>query len=131
MKSVLVVEDDDKTRSFLEILLSYEGYAVRTASHAGEAKTHLYDFEPDLILMDIQLPGMGGLELTRELKRDPERSHIPILAMTAFAQEYHREGALGAGCSGYIAKPFRAQALLAIVAAHIEQVGPAGAQGPS
>lgn len=120
MKSILVVEDDEKTRSFIEILLSSEGYVVRAAAHAGEARTQLFDFAPDLILMDIQLPEIGGLELTQQIKANPDHSHVPILAMTAFAEEYHREAALEAGCSGYIAKPFRAEALVALIDAHID-----------
>jgi two-component system, cell cycle response regulator DivK len=119
LRSILVVEDDEKTRSFIELLLSYEGYTVRTAAHAGEARVQLFSFDPDLILMDLQLPELGGLEFTRQIKAHPDHSHIPILAITAFAQEFHRERALEAGCAGYIAKPFRAQALLDFVAAHL------------
>jgi CheY-like chemotaxis protein len=117
--SILVVDDDPNIRSLLELLLSAEGYRVRTASHAGEAQAHLHDFVPDLILMDIQLPGTGGLELTEHIKKNPERSHIPIVAMTAFEQDGHQQQAIDAGCSGYLAKPFRAQTLLTLVAAQL------------
>ena len=119
MKRILVVEDDDMTRSFLEILLGSEGYSVRLAAHPGQAVTQLVDFDPDLILMDIQLPEIGGLELTRRIKSDPMKRHIPVVAMTAFGEDYHKESAINAGCADYITKPFRAQALLAVIAANL------------
>jgi DNA-binding response OmpR family regulator len=120
VKRILVVEDDEMVRSFVEILLSHEGYAVRTAAHAGQAVTQLVDFDPHLILMDIQLPETSGLELTRRIKSDPLKRHIPVVAMTAFGAEYHREKAIGAGCADYIGKPFRPKELLALVAVHID-----------
>jgi CheY-like chemotaxis protein len=120
VKRILVVEDDEMVRSFVEILLSHEGYSVRTAAHAGQAVTQLVDFDPDLILMDIQLPETSGLELTRRIKSDPLKLHIPVVAMTAFAEEYHREKAISAGCVDYIGKPFRPRELLVLVAAHID-----------
>ena len=119
MKRILVVEDDDMTRSFIEILLAQEGYEVRLAAHPGQAVTQLVDFDPDLILMDIQLPEIGGLELTRRIKADPYKRHIPVVAMTAFGEQYHKESALSAGCADYIAKPFRPRELLAVLAANL------------
>jgi two-component system cell cycle response regulator DivK len=121
--SILVVEDDPRTRSFIERLLAGAGYDVRTAAHAGEAHGHLHDFEfePALILMDIQLPGQGGLELARQIKSNPKRRHIPIVAMTAFDAELYKERALRAGCTGYLAKPFHTTALLSVVALHLDE----------
>jgi two-component system cell cycle response regulator DivK len=120
VKSILVVEDDAIARTFLEKLLASEGYLVRSAAHAGEAQAQLFDFDPDLILMDIQLPGAGGLELTKRLRQNPNKRHIRIVAMTGFAEEYGRDRAISAGCDDYLLKPFRAQALLSVIAAHLE-----------
>ena len=129
MRRILVVEDDERTRSFIELLLVAEGHAVRAVAHAGQATTQIVDFEPHLILMDIRLPEIGGLELTRRLKADPYKRHIPIVAMTAFGKEYHRDTALAAGCAAYIAKPFRPEALLALVEAHALPPVPEGNVG--
>ena len=110
-ESILVVEDKAVNRKLARAVLEVEGYVVHTAPDAEEALTMLGGFQPELVLMDLQLPGMDGLELTRRIKADPRFSGMPILALTAYAMNGDREKALAAGCDDYIAKPFDTLAL--------------------
>ena len=102
---ILVVEDNDLNLELTTDLLEAAGYTVCHARNAQDgiqsAKTH----HPPLILMDLSLPGMDGLEATRILKRDPDTLQIPIIALTAHAMRGDEEKARAAGCSGYITKP--------------------------
>jgi len=102
---ILIVDDNPSNTKLLAFLLSTKGYEVRTAANATEAVAALAGWLPRLILMDIQLPGIDGLALTRQLKADPRTSSIPIIAATAYAMKGDEERALQAGCSGYITKP--------------------------
>lgn len=102
---ILAIDDNAQNLKLLGVLLRSEGYEVRTAVDAEEALHVLETFSPRLILMDLQLPGMDGLELTRRLKADPERRQIAILAVTAYAMKGDEGKALAAGCDGYVAKP--------------------------
>lgn len=102
---ILIVDDNPSNTKLLAFLLSTKGYEVRTAANATEALAALAEWMPRLILMDIQLPGIDGLTLTRQLKADPKTSGIPIIAATAYAMKGDEERALQAGCSGYITKP--------------------------
>src|SRR5689334_900620 len=97
---ILIVDDNPQNLKLVRVLLVSEGYDVRTAADAEEALAELESFEPRLILMDLQLPGMDGLELTRRLKADPLRRHIAIVALTAYAMKGDELKALGAGCDG-------------------------------
>jgi two-component system, cell cycle response regulator DivK len=114
---VLIVDDNATNLKLARVILSGEGYDVRTASDAEEALRLLESFAPRLILMDIQLPGIDGLELTRRLKRDSRRASIVILALSAYAMKGDEEKALAAGCDGYITKPIEPDTLLAHVSA--------------
>src|SRR5258708_38474139 len=89
----------------VRMLLSAKGYDVRVATDANEAFAVLEDFHPLLILMDLQLPGIDGLELTRQLKENPIYRDTIIIAVTAYAMKGDEEKALDAGCDGYITKP--------------------------
>jgi len=102
---ILIVDDNATNLKLARVLLRSEGYEVRTAADAEGALAILADFRPELILMDIQLPGMDGIELTRLLKADRKTRSIPILALTACAMKGDRERMLAAGCDGYVAKP--------------------------
>ena len=115
---ILVVDDNPQNAKLARVLLAGEGYDVRTAGDAEEALRLLEEFDPRVILMDIQMPGMDGLELTARLKRDPRRAGTTIIALTAYAMKGDRERALAAGCDDYISKPIDADALLALVARH-------------
>lgn len=102
---ILIVDDNASNTKLLAFLLTAKGYVVRTAANADEALAVLREFQPRLILMDIQLPGVDGLTLTRQLKADPQTSGIPIIAATAYAMKGDEERVRAAGCDGYITKP--------------------------
>jgi len=116
-ESILVVDDNAQNLKLARVMLRAEGYEVRTAVDAEEALELLAGYTPDLIFMDIQLPGMDGLELTRRLKGDPARREILVIALTAYAMKGDRERALAAGCDGYLAKPIDIEALSTTVSA--------------
>lgn len=108
---ILVVEDNETNQMLTLAVLERDGYRVVLAASAGEARQRLDAVQPDLILMDLQLPGEDGLTFTRELKADPTTISIPVVAMTAHAMHGDAERAIEAGCSGYIAKPIDTRAL--------------------
>ena len=102
---ILIVDDNPSNTKLLAFLLTSKGYEIRTAASADEAIAVLAQWRPRLILMDIQLPGMDGLTLTRQLKADPATRDIAIIAATAYAMKGDEERALAAGCNGYLTKP--------------------------
>ncbi len=102
---VLVVEDNEANQLLVTAVLELDGFEVRVAGSAVEAREQLKGGRPSVILMDVQLPGEDGLSLTRELKNDPATASIPVVALTAHAMSGDRALAIRAGCSGYIAKP--------------------------
>lgn len=116
---ILVVDDNPQNLKLVRVLLTLENYDVRSAGDAEEALRTLETFTPGLILMDLQLPGMDGLELTRRLKADPARRGILIVALTAYAMKGDEEKALAAGCDAYVSKPIDTRALCALVAARL------------
>jgi len=116
---VLIVDDNEQNLKLARVILAGAGYDVRTAVDAEAALGVLDTFRPRLILMDLQLPGMDGLELTRRLKADPSRRDIVILALTAYAMKGDEEKARAAGCDGYITKPIDTEALPRTVAEHL------------
>src|SRR5260370_32553287 len=110
-ETILVVADNDANLRLFTYLLSSKGYEVRAATDAQQALELLRDFHPRMILMDLQLPGTDGYELTRRLKADPATSDIIIIALTAYAMRGDEEKALAAGCEGYITKPIDTRTL--------------------
>jgi two-component system, cell cycle response regulator DivK len=108
---ILVVEDNLANQLLVEALLQGRGYDLRFASSAPEALTSIELERPDLILMDVQLPGQDGLSLTRQLKADPANESIRIVAVTAHAMVGDRQLSLDAGCIGHITKPFDTKVL--------------------
>jgi two-component system, cell cycle response regulator DivK len=100
----------------IEAVLEGEGYVVHLASSAPEALASIETDRPDLILMDIQLPGQDGLSLTRQLKADPAQSSIPVVAITAYAMMTDRKLTIDAGCIGYITKPYDTRTLASQIA---------------
>lgn len=118
---ILAVDDNLTNLKLIRVLLTTEGYEVRTATDAGEALEVLKTFRPRLILMDLQLPGIDGLALTRRLKADPATRDITILALTAYAMKGDEEKALDAGCDGYVAKPIDTRALPRVVAEYVDR----------
>ena len=118
---ILVVDDNPLNLKLARLLLDMESYEVRTAEHARAALAVLETFHPRLILMDIQLPGMDGLELTRRLRADPSLDDVIILALTAYAMKADEQKALDAGCDGYIAKPLDTRSLPDVVRAYLDR----------
>jgi two-component system, cell cycle response regulator DivK len=116
---VLIVDDNPQNLKLAKVILAAEGYDVTTAIDAEDALRILESLTPRLILMDIQLPRMDGLELTRRLKADPARREIVIIALTAYAMKGDDEKAFAAGCDGYMSKPIDIDALPRVVAEHL------------
>jgi CheY-like chemotaxis protein len=102
---ILVIEDNPNNMMLVVAVLARAGLRSAQASSAEEARLLIETLTPDIILMDIQLPGEDGLSLTRELKTNPSTAHIPIIALTAHAMQGDEAQALTAGCDAYVAKP--------------------------
>jgi CheY-like chemotaxis protein len=124
---ILIVDDNAINLKLVRVLLTGEGYEVRTAEDATEAIAVLSEFQPRLILMDIQLPGVDGLELSRRLKSDPATSSIIIVALTAYAMKGDEDRALAVGCDGYLAKPIDTRTFPGQIAAWLD-LAPLGAK---
>lgn len=115
MKPVVLVVDDNATNiKLLQFILESKGLVVRTAQNAREAEQQLADERPILIFMDVQLPGVDGLTLTRQLRADPRYARLEIVAVTAYAMARDEAAARAAGCDGFIAKPIDSRAIMAI-----------------
>lgn len=112
---ILVVDDNDMTLALMRDLLVEQGYRVRVAADANDAIAVLHDFRPRLILMDIQLPGMDGLTLTRMLKANPSMRDIRIVGLTAYAMAGDEDRVLAAGCDAYMPKPIDTRRLPGVV----------------
>ena len=125
-ESLLIVDDNPQNLKLARVILSGEGYDVKTAIDAEDALRMLESFMPRLILMDLQLPGMDGLELTRRLKADPARREIVVIALTAYAMKDDDEKASAAGCDGYMSKPIDIDALPRMVATFLARKPPRG-----
>jgi CheY-like chemotaxis protein len=114
-KTILVVEDNALNMKLVKSLLTMGKYVMVEAHDAETGITLARDKKPDLILMDIQLPGMDGLSATRIIKEDPSVKDIPVVAFTSFAMEGDEEKAMEVGCAGYITKPLDTQNFLKTV----------------
>jgi len=112
-KRILLVEDQEDARRIVRDLLSANGYTLLEAQTGEDGLKLAQSEQPDLILMDIQLPGMDGYEVTRLIKADPALRHIPIIAVTSYALSGDDQRAAAAGCDGYVAKPFSPRVLMA------------------
>ena len=127
---ILIVDDNATNMKLVRILLASEGYDVRTAADAEEALNVLKEFYPRLILMDVQLPGIDGLELTRRLKSDPAMQDITILGLTAYAMKGDKERIIAAGCDGYVPKPIDTRTLPELVAGYLQPMEGKKAERP-
>jgi two-component system cell cycle response regulator DivK len=120
---ILVIEDQEDNRRIVRDLLTSVGYeiieAVTGEGGVQAAATHV----PDLILMDIQLPGLDGYDATRRIKANPALQHIPIIAVTSYALSGDDVKAFEAGCDGYVSKPFSPRALLAKIREFLQDAG--------
>jgi CheY-like chemotaxis protein len=110
-EAILIVDDNQANLKLLKVVLTIEGYKVETAQDAEQALVKLPLFNPVLILMDLQMPGIDGYELTRKIKADPTYDRVIIIAVTAYAMKGDKEKAMEAGCNGYITKPVDTQLL--------------------
>ena len=119
MATILVVEDNAANMKLAVFLLQNAGYTVLSAADAEAGLTLARNERPDLILMDIQLPGMDGLAATALLKADEATRAIPVIALTALAMKGDEERILAAGCVGYLAKPMGYREVLASVATQL------------
>jgi two-component system cell cycle response regulator DivK len=120
MATVLLVEDNPANMRLAVALLESAGHCVINATNAETGLTLAREQQPQLILMDIQLPGMDGLEATGLLKQDEATRGIPVIALTALAMKGDEERIRAAGCDGYIAKPLDYKDFLAVIAARLE-----------
>jgi len=117
-KTVLVIEDNALNMKLVKSLLKIGNYRVLDAVDAETGIQMALDNPPDLILMDIQLPGMDGLSATRLIKGDAALKGIPIVALTSYAMQGDEEKALAAGCTGYIPKPIDTRAFLETIGSY-------------
>jgi two-component system cell cycle response regulator DivK len=119
VSKVLIVEDSVANMSLAVFLLHSAGHAVLSAIDAEAGLALARDEQPDLILMDMQLPGMDGLQATLLLKEAPATRRIPVIALTALAMKGDEERIRAAGCDGYIAKPMDYRNFLTVIATHL------------
>ncbi|MEM9015216.1 MAG: response regulator [Pseudomonadota bacterium] len=119
-KTVLIVEDNELNMKLFHDLLEAQGYAVLEARTGPEALNLAAEHIPDLILMDIQLPEVSGLEVTKSLKDDPQLVDIPVIAVTAFAMKGDEERIRAGGCEDYIAKPISVVSFLEKVKRYLD-----------
>ena len=120
-KTVLVIEDNELNMKLVRSMLQLRHYQVLEAGDAEDGIQVAREHLPDLILMDIQLPGMDGLEATRIIRNDSILSNIPVLALTSYAMQGDEQKAISAGCAGYIAKPIDTHSFLDNLAEYLEQ----------
>ena len=114
-KKILIVEDNPQNMRLIEMLLGARGYTLLKAINGEEAVNLATAERPDLIIMDIQLPKMNGLEATRKLRQLPDFSYTPIIAITAYAMKGDREKLLAAGCDAYLSKPINTRKLPEVI----------------
>jgi two-component system cell cycle response regulator DivK len=129
-EQILVVDDTPVNLKLTRILLSHEGYDVRTASSGEEALDMLENYHPRMVLADIQMPGMDGLEMTRRIKSDPRHRDILVVALTALAMQGDEQKAIDAGCDGYITKPIERRALGNRIREYLHEPEESRADGP-
>ncbi len=125
-KRVLMVEDQEDNRRILRDLLTSKGYDVIEAENGIDGVTAATTFHPDLILMDIQLPGIDGYEATRRIKGSEETRKIPIIVVTSYALSGDDVKAFEAGCDAYVAKPFSPREILKKIREFLPEDGAAG-----
>ena len=123
MRKALVVEDDGDIVELVSLYLAKDGWDVESVADGKRALERVRRGAYQLIILDIQLPGMDGLELTRRLKANPATEPIPIVAMTGQTMPIHQRAAMAAGCAGFISKPATPAALASEVRTHIKGQG--------
>jgi two-component system, cell cycle response regulator DivK len=125
----LIIDDNEVNRTLLQYVLEAGGFEVRMAGNAAEALQVLATVRPQVVLMDLQLPGTSGLELTQRMKADPHTHDIVIIAVTSYAMKGDEQKARAAGCDGYLTKPIDVKTFVEDVRDLIE-AGPRAADPP-
>ena len=120
-ESILIIDDSPLTLKLVRLLLQSEGYVIRTASGGNEGLSILLTFKPKLVITDIQMPGIDGLEVTRRIRASPDTRGIVVLALSASAMKGDEEKALSAGCDGYITKPITNQKMLSYIREYLDR----------
>ena len=115
-EKILIVEDNPQNMRLIEMTLRARNYTLLKATDGEEALDVAMRERPDLIIMDIQLPGMNGLEVTRKLRETPAFSHTPIIGVTAYAMKGDREKVIESGCDAYLSKPINTRELPEVIA---------------
>ena len=126
-KQILIVEDEKPIRDMIAFGLRRAGYTVREAEDCSEARSRIADSRPDLLLVDWMLPDQSGLELTRSIKRNKETQDLPVIMLTARAEEHDKVAGLEGGADDYITKPFSPRELLARIQAVLRRASPGAA----
>jgi CheY-like chemotaxis protein len=119
-KTILVIEDNELNMKLVKGLIKIGKFCLLEANDAESGIQQIREQRPDLVLMDIQLPGMDGLSATKIIKEDPELKDIPIVALTSYAMQGDEEKALAAGCTGYITKPIDTRNFLKTVSEYLK-----------
>ena len=127
-KTILMIEDNEQNRYLATFLLEKRGYEVVSAADGLQGVGLAEKIVPDMILLDIQLPGMDGYAVARTLRKNPALCRIPIVAVTSYAMEGDREKTIAAGCSGYIEKPIDPDTFVTEIERHMKR--PEGAETP-
>lgn len=120
-KKILIVDDDLKNRTLLRILVQHAGYETVEAENGAEAVRLVKELIPDLVLMDIRMPVINGIEATKMIKTNPVTARIPIIALTASAMTGAREIILQAGCDDYMTKPISTRPFLELIKKYLEE----------
>jgi two-component system cell cycle response regulator DivK len=121
MTKILVVEDNERNRYLISFLLKGDGFGVVEAFTGEEGVEKAREECPDMVLMDIQLPGIDGYETTRRIRASPGGEAIPIIALTSYAMTGDRERALAAGCTGYVEKPINPDTIIGEIRAFLRK----------
>ena len=119
MKRILIVEDNEHNMYLISFILEKNGYETIKAVNGEEGFQLAMNEKPDIIIMDIQLPDINGLEVTKRIRASKVDGKIPIIAITSFAMSGDRKKALGAGCTGYIEKPINPDTIMAEIEKHL------------
>jgi len=111
-KKILIVDDEEQSRKLLTKILSKQGYEIENAADGFEAGTQVLEFKPDLVLLDLYMPGMDGFEVCRKIKENPKTAIIVVVAVTGYDNDENRERIMKAGADGYLTKPVERKHLL-------------------
>ena len=122
-EKILIVEDNPQNMRLIRMVLRAKGYTLLEATNGEEALEMAISERPELIIMDIRLPKMTGLEVAKKLRESPAFSHTPIIAITAYAMSSDKERAIDSGCDAYLSKPINTRTLPGVVAEMLGAVG--------